>query len=196
MAADHAGDQSRGPRGLQIPQAHLRARTAVHPPRGHFAGGRAARSIQLSLGSHAARGGIHLAGLRRVSRNSRCVLVPLAAGHRGVARRARVLHYPTDVLVGALFGAIFRRASVRRSSDAECSCSFPTSTSRASTASPLRSAPSGAISRSSASRPRWSRRPILGARRHGPSDRAGAFRRCAARPRRSPFPARPVEARC
>ena len=35
--AGHAGDGCGGPRGLQTAQAHLRARAAVHPPRGHFA---------------------------------------------------------------------------------------------------------------------------------------------------------------
>ena len=90
------------------------------------------------------------------------VLVPLALAI-AASRVVLGLHYPTDVLVGALLGAI-GGADRRGARLTACGyCSSPTSTSRGSTASPPPSAPSAPTSRDSAWRPCSSRPNIRGA---------------------------------
>ena len=59
----------------------------VHPARGNLARGRAARSLQLPVGPHAACGGVHLAGVRGVS-GTRAGVDTAGAVDRRVARRA------------------------------------------------------------------------------------------------------------
>ena len=141
---------------------------------------RAARSLQLPVGPHAARGGLHLAGLRGVSR-TQLRAGAAGAGHRRVARGARPAL--SDRRAGRRLVRRGQRRDRRVASvdHSACGyCSSPTSTFRASTASPLRSALSRRPRARSASRPCWSRRNIPAPRRT-PSPASSACLRAACR---------------
>ena len=152
-SADHAGHRRGESRRLQIPQAHLRARAPVHSPRGHLAGA-GARSIATAF-----RRATRCMPWPSPGRPARrfpelaVVLVPLALAI-AASRVVLGLHYPTDVLVGALLGAT--TGAIGRGPR----CRLHAGTvrlrrllSHGSTASPLRSAPSAATSRRPVSKP-------------------------------------------
>ena len=193
--AGHAGHRRRGSGRLQSPQAHLRARAAVHPPRGHLARAGAARSLQLSVGPHAARRGVHLAGVRGVPGAGAVVLVPLALAI-AASRVVLGLHYPTDVLVGALVRRGRSARSARPSSDLMrvlfvSDVYFPARQRRLHFDPHL---PRRSRARS-ASRPRWWRRRIPARPADTrPVDHPRALGRRAARSRGPALPRRPAAA--
>ncbi len=111
-----------------------------------------ARSLQLPVGPHAARGGLHLAGLRGIP-GAQLRAGAAGAGHRRFARGARtpLSHRRARRRLVRRDQRRHRRGASRRRA---CGyCSSPTSTFHESTASPPRSAPFAATSRARVSKP-------------------------------------------